>query len=125
MAVQRQVGSMTNAKPSISDLTGKEFRFCKDVAGGVDLCGNGQQPAGVISEGKPIGQHTSYNTGNQLKVLAGTTINPGAKVASGANGVAEAASTGDYVYGRCISEAAVAADELAEIEVTNEGVLAA
>lgn len=123
MAVQRQVGAFTDAKPSATNLKGKDGRFAKRVAGGLDVCGLGEQPAGVISEGKEVGLHTSINTGNQLKVLAGANIAIDDKISSDADGRAKVSAAGDYVYGNAIS--AAAAGEFVEFEVTNEGVLAA
>ena len=128
MAVTRQVGSQTDAKPSNSDLTGKEFRFAKRVnAGGearFDICGLGQQVAGVISEGKPVGQHTSVDTGNQLKVEASAAIAPATKVSSTADGRAKAAAAGEIIAGETINGTG-AAGELLEIDMTKTGNAAA
>jgi hypothetical protein len=127
MAVTRQVGSQTDAKPSNADLTGKEYRFAKRVnAGGesrFDVCGAGQQMAGVISEGKAVGLHTSVDTGNQLKVVASAAINPGQKVSSDANGAAKVAAPGEVIAGEAISQAA--ANELVEVDFTKTGNAAA
>lgn len=122
MAVERQVGSMTDAKPSTVDLTGKEYHFAKRVAGGFALCGNKEKPAGVISEGKAVGLHTSVNTGNQLKVVASAAIAVGDKVGSDANGKAVVAAATWYAFGEAIS--AADANELVTINVTNEGIVA-
>ena len=124
MAVTRQVGSQTDANPSNSNLTGKEFFFAKRVnASGesrFDLAGNGEQVAGVISEGKPVGQSTSVDTGNQLKVVASGVINPGQYVASDANGKAKVAATGNVIAGQAINRTA-ADGELLEIDMTKVG----
>lgn len=123
MAVTRQVGSQTDAKPSNSDLSGKEYRFAKRVnAGGesrFDLAGLGQQVAGVISEGKPVGQHTSVDTGNQLKVVAAANIAPGDYVSSDANGAARVAAATHVIAAQAIS--AAANGELVEIDMTKVG----
>lgn len=123
MAVERFVGAMTDAKPSTVDLTGKEFCFAREVAGGFALCGAGQQPVGVISEGKNVGYSSSVKTGNQLKVACGAAVAIGAEVASDANGKAVAAVAGNYVYGRA-KKATTAANQMLEIQVTNEGIKA-
>lgn len=87
MATQRQVGSQTDAKESNSDLRGKEFCLATRVAGGkLDLCGAGGKVAGVISEGRNVGYHTSINTGNQLKVIAGGAIAVGDTLQSDGSG---------------------------------------
>lgn len=124
MSTQRQVGAMADAQPGTTDLTGKELRFCKRVAGGITVCGDGEKPAGIISEGKAAGKWSSFNTGNQLKVVCSGVINPGAKVASDADGAAQAAGAGDYVYGESMMTAASAAGDVITINVTNEGILA-
>lgn len=128
MAVQRQVGSQMDAKPSVSDLRTRLYHFAKRVAGGFDLCGVGQLGAGVIQEGKNIGEHTTVATGNQLKVVAGGAIPPASRLASDANGravvaVAGAAGAGVpvYVLGQSINQVARAAGELVEIEFAPNG----
>jgi hypothetical protein len=122
MAVERFTGSQTDAKPSVSDLTGKEFLLAKRVAGGLDLATLGSKVAGVISEGKAIGLHTSIKTGNQVKALAGAAIAVGDSVTSDANGKVRVAAATHQVFGRAIS--AAANGELVTIEVTQEGILA-
>lgn len=123
MAVERFTGSQTDAKPSTVDLTGKEFFLAKRVAGGLALAGAGEKVAGVISEGKPVGQHTSIKTGNQVKAVAGGAIAVDDRIASNAAGEAVVAAAGNDVFGRAMS--AAADGELVTIEVTQEGILAA
>ena len=125
MAVQRQTAAQTDCKESAADLTGKEYLLAKYVAGPpakLNLAGLGEKVAGVISEGKALGLHTSINTGNQLKALAGATIAVGDRLASDAAGKVRVAGTGHYVFGRAIS--AAANDELVEFNFDNEGVSA-
>lgn len=125
MATERFTGAQTDARNSTVDMTGKEFHFAKRVAGGFALCGAGEQPSGVISEGKKVGLRTSIKTGNQLKVMAGAAINPGAKIMSNADSEAVTATATNYVYGKYMGEAACADGDLITIDVTNEGILAA
>ena len=122
MAVERFTGSQTDAKPSVSDLTGKEFFLAKAVAGGFDLAGLGQKVAGVISEGKAVGLHTSIKTGNQVKAVAGAAIAVDDKVTSDAAGKLRVAAAGHHVFGR--AKSAGANGELVTVEVTQEGILA-
>lgn len=122
MAVERFTGSQTDAKPSTVDLTGKEFFLAKRVAGGFALAGLGEKVAGVISEGKAVGAHTSIKTGNQLKALAGAAIAVGDKLASDAAGKVRVAAAGHYVFGTAIS--AAANGELVTFELDQEGVMA-
>lgn len=97
MAVQKQDGLHTDVGESYEDLSGKEFYFATRRAadGKLALCGDGGSIAGVISEGREAGKHTSINTpGNPiLKVIAGTAITRGDDVQSDANGKAKTGST--------------------------------
>jgi hypothetical protein len=122
MAVERFTGAQTDAKPSAVDLTGKEFFLAKEVAGGFDLAGAGDQVVGVISEGKAVGLHSSVKTGNQVKAVAGAAIAVGDPVASDAAGKVKVAAAGNHVFGR--AKSAAANGELVTIEVTQEGILA-
>lgn len=122
MATERFTGAQTDAQPSTVDLTGKEYFLAKRVAGGFALAGAGEKVAGVISEGKAVGLHTSIKTGNQLKALAGAAIVVGDKVASDAAGKVKVAAAGNYVFGTAMS--AAANGELVEIDVDQEGVMA-
>lgn len=122
MAVERFTGAQTDAKPSVVDLTGKEFFLAAAVAGGFQLAGLGGKVAGVISEGKAIGLHTSIKTGNQVKALAGAAIAVGDSVTSDAAGKVRVAAATHQVFGR--AKSAAANGELVTIEVTQEGILA-
>lgn len=122
MAVERFTGSQTDAKPSAVDLTGKEFFLAKRVAGGFALAALGEKVAGVISEGKPVGQHSSIKTGNQLKAIAGAAIAVDDKLASDANGKVRVAAAGHHVFGRAMS--AAANGELVTFDLDQAGILA-
>jgi hypothetical protein len=119
MAVERFTGSQTDAKPSTVDLTGKEFFLAKRVAGGFALAGLGEKVAGVISEGKPVGQHSSIKTGNQLKAIAGAAIAVGDKVTSDAAGKVRVVGAGHEQFGVAMS--AAANGELVTVEVDRAG----
>ncbi len=106
MAVERFTGSQTDAKPSATDLTGKEFFLAKRVPGGFTLAALGDKVAGVISEGKPVGLHSSIKTGNQLKAIAGAAIAVGDNLASDAAGKVKVAAAGQNVFGVAMSAAA-------------------
>ena len=108
MATEKFTGAQTDAGLSDTDLRGKELLFCKRTATGVALAAAGNKVAGVISEGKYVGAHTSFKTGNILKVLAGEEIAVGDDIASGANGLARTAVAGDNVCGTAISAASEA-----------------
>lgn len=122
MAVERFTGSQTDAKPSAADLTGKEFFLATRVAGGFQLAGLGGKVAGVISEGKPVGQHSSIKTGNQLKAIAGAAIAVGDNLTSDAAGKVRVAAAGHYVFGRAMS--AAANGELVTFDMVQDGILA-
>lgn len=104
MAVQKQDGLHTDVGVSASDLRGDEFKFCKrdNSTGEIDLCGDDGQIAGVISEGKNVGLHTSFNLrGNPiLKVIVGEAISRGDDVASMAGGLAKTGSTNSFGVAR-------------------------
>lgn len=123
MATEKFTGAQTDTGLSDADLTGKELLFCKRTATGVDLCGAGEKVAGVISEGKAIGYHTSFKTGNQLKVLAGEVIAIGDQIGSGANGLARTAVATDNVCGVAIT-AASEAGVVFEMELDQMGIKA-
>jgi hypothetical protein len=115
MTVQRQVGSQTDCQESATDLRGKENRFAKRVAGPkFAVAGAGEKVAGIISEGKNVGLHTSINTGNQLRVVAGAALAVGDVVQSDAEGRAIVGTTNPA--GTVIFPAS-AAGVLAEIEL--------
>lgn len=101
MAVQKQDGLHTDVAESAVDLRGKEMRFCKrNAQGKLDVCGAGEYAAGVISEGKEAGKHTSFNTdGNPiLRVIAGGALAIDALVSSDAEGRAVTGTAN--VFGR-------------------------
>lgn len=114
MAVQKQDGLHTDTGVAASDQTGLEFRFCKRQGDGtIEICGDGEVIAGVISEGKKAGYHTSFNTkGNPiLKVTAAAAIGRGQQVQSATGGKAKAGAANSF--GRARNNAA--AGEMCEI----------
>lgn len=114
MAVQKQDGLHTDQGVSASDLTGQEFHFCKRQGDGtIEICGDGELMAGVISEGKKAGYHTSFNTkGNPiLKVVAASAISRGQQVQSATGGKAKAGSNNPFGHARNNA----AANEMVEI----------
>jgi len=89
MAVQKQDGLHTDVGVSAADLTRKEGFFCsRNTAGAVVLANATSVIAGVISEGRPVGKHTSFNTaGNPiLRVVAGAALAVDQAVGSDAQG---------------------------------------
>lgn len=103
MAVQKQDGLFTGQGVSAVDLRGKEDYFCAtDANGAIVLAGNGGRIAGVISQGREIGKHTSFNTkGNPiLRVIAGAAIAINARVQSDANGAAIAGLNNSFGWAR-------------------------
>lgn len=115
MAVQKQDGLHTDTGESAADLRGKEFYFCTRQAadGKIALAGDGGSIAGVISEGRNTGYHTSFNTkGNPiLKVIAGSAINRGDDVQSDGSGKAKTGSSNSFGVARN----SAATDEMVEI----------
>jgi hypothetical protein len=116
MAVQKQDGLFTDVGESASDLKGQEFKFCKrNTDGTIALCGADEAIAGVISEGKAAGYHTSFNTkGNPiLKVICGSAIAIGDSVACGASGLAKTGATNAFGVAR---SATTASGQYVEVE---------
>lgn len=116
MAVQKQDGLHTDVGESAVDLRGKENRFCRrDATGKVVLCGAGERAEGVISEGKDVGRHTSFNTaGNPiLRVMAGAALAAGDYVGSDAEGRAIPAAVN--VFGRVRFKPVSGAGVIAEV----------
>lgn len=123
MAVERKTGSQQDCLPSGADLTGKEFFLAQvDGNGAVVLPGLGGKVMGVITEGKAVGQHTSFATGNQLKAVAGAAINEGDKLSSDAAGKVRVAAATHWVFGT--AKSAAANGELVEFYMDQEGVMA-
>lgn len=105
MAVQRQDSSKTDAKPSAEDLRGKEGCLAvRTTAGSFALCGSGGKVAGVISQGRDVGYHTSINTGGQLKCIAGGAITANDTIQSDGSG--HAITGGSGAFGTAINSAA-------------------
>ncbi len=103
MAIQKVDGLHTDVGESNADLTDKEGYFCKRLTTGkIALCAADESIAGVISEGKAVGLHTSFNTrGNPIvKAIAGSAITRGDEVACDANGKAKTGSTNPFGYAR-------------------------
>lgn len=123
MTTERFTGSQTDTMPGAADLTGKEFYAVKRTAGGLALCGAGDDCDGVLSEGKVAGLSSSFKTGNQIKAIAGADVAVGARVTPNVAAKFVTAVAGDSVFGRAIS-AAGAANVLFTIEVDREGDLA-
>lgn len=120
MAVQRQVGSQTDAKESAVDLTGKEYCFIARAADGrFTLPVLGGKAAGVCQEGKAAGRHSSVATGNQLKVVAAAVLVTGNEVATDATGKAIVAVAGQEILGEVIQGGAIG--EIVEIEFVHKG----
>lgn len=117
MATERKIGAMQDAQPTVGDSLVKKERFLvKRVNGGVSLCGAGELACGVITEGKAVGGHTSFATGNQLKAIAGAAIAVNDKLASDADGKVVPAAAGQNQIGVAIGSAAE--NEIVAIEFT-------
>lgn len=116
MAVQKQDGLHTDVGESNEDLRGKENRFCHRRSDGkIELCSAGGSIAGVISEGRNTGYHTSYNTkGNPiLRVEAGAAIARGADIQSNGTGQAVTGTTKQFGKAR---NAVGGSGEIVEVE---------
>lgn len=114
MATQRMNAEDTDARPSAEDLTGKEMRFAtRNSDGEFALCGAAGLIAGVIQEGKPVGQSTSIAWGSTLRVTAGAAVGAGVRVNSDSTGRAVPGTANSFG----ISVGAVtAAGEVVEVQ---------
>ena len=121
MAFERFTGSQTDAVVSAADLTGKEFFAAKRTSSGLALCAAGDAVAGIISEGKAAGLHSSIKTGNQLKAIAGAAVAVGAKVTPDSQGRLVTATAGTEVFGTATT-AAGAAGDLFTVDVDRSGI---
>lgn len=114
MAVQKQDGLHTDVAESAVDLKGKEMlAVTRGNDGKVNLSGAGAYVDGIISEGKPAGKHTSFNTdGNPiLRWIAGGAIAQNARVCSDAQGRCVAGLTNSFGRARkAVSGAGVVAE---------------
>ena len=120
MAVERFTGSQTDSARSGADLRGKEFHLAMlEADGDVVTATLGAKVVGVISEGKDVGLHSSFKTGNQLKAVADVAIVRNAKLASSADGQVKVAAAGQHVFGTAKSDAD--AGELVEFYMDQEG----
>jgi len=114
MTTQRMNAEDTDARPSASDLTGKEMRFAtRNSDGEFALCGAAGIIAGVIQEGKPVGQSTSIAWGSTLRVIAGAAVATGVRVNSDSEGRAVAGTTNSFGVS---ASAALAAGEVIEVQ---------
>lgn len=113
---ERKTGSQMDSGLSAVDLSAKNRLFCKRTAGGINLAGAGENVAGVIIEGKKAGLHTSFATGNQVKVIAAAALAVGTKVMCDAASKAAAATAGNHVVGVVIRPS-TGADTLCTIDI--------
>jgi uncharacterized protein DUF2190 len=91
MAIFKLVEGLTYAADAAVDLSNSLNRFCViNSDGEVALAGNEEKPIGTIFEAAAIGGPVSIQMGGICKVVVGAVaIAAGARVNSGANGVAE------------------------------------
>lgn len=108
MATQKQDGLFTDTALSAVDLRGSEFLFCtREADGTISVCGADEKIAGVISEGKDVGLHSSFNTGGGwLKVIAGGPIAINDPVKSDAQGRGVNGATNMFGYAKSAASAA-------------------
>lgn len=115
-----------------ADLSGSQFLGCKlDATGKAILCSVvGEFCLGVIDNKPTSGQVASVAVIGVVQAKAGGVINPGDPVKVGADGRFLAASlgtgnplAGSTVIGRCVAQAATAANDIFDLLVTREGAI--
>jgi hypothetical protein len=94
MAIFKLVEGLTYAAVAAEDLSASLNRFVKlDGNGEVVLCGADEKAIGTLFEAAALGAAASIQMGGICKVVAGTSITAGARVACGANGKAKSGTT--------------------------------
>lgn len=86
-----------------ADLSAKQFYIVKMTSTGVNLCGDGEAPLGVLLNKPTAGQACEVETLGITKVIGGAAITQGVLIASDANGKAKLAATGNYTLGTAIT----------------------
>lgn len=101
MAIQKQVGAFTDARPSGADLRGKEYYLAsRDASGNFVLAVADGIVAGVIQEGKNTTYWSTVMTGGIAKVVAGGAVTPGQRMKAGAGGACVAGTTNSFGVSR-------------------------
>lgn len=92
---------------SSGDLSANQYRFIDVSASGqAALCGDGANAEGVLQDiPSAQGQVCAVAISGVSKVVASGAIALGANVASGANGKAKVAASGNYILGTAQEEA--------------------
>lgn len=106
--------------PANADLSTKQFYAGQiNGAGLVVLAGAGARVDGLI-QNKPSaqGQPTELATAGLSKGIAGGAINPGAEVASDANGKIVAAAATNYIIGVYVGDHAAADGEYISVLIS-------
>jgi len=124
MAIEN-VGATVPGAEAAADLSAKQHYLMKMTSTGVNVCGDGELPLGVL-QNKPsaLGRAaTVWGVGSVSKVVASAAIAKGAKVASTATGTAVTAASGDYIAGYAL-DAVTASGDLVSVFISNPGRLA-
>ena len=113
MAVTREDSAFADAKIGAADLSEKvHYLATIDSDGKFAVCGNQGIVAGVITEGKAAGFHSTVSRGPKVKVIAGGTITAGQRVESDASGKAVAGTTAPFG----VACKAASASEIVEVD---------
>lgn len=118
MATTRADGIHYDAREAAANLSSSLMIIAKiDNTGKLAVCGNGEYPHGVITEGSVAGKSTTVQTGGLAKVKAGAAVTAGAKVMSNGSGKAiTAASAGSTILGIAMNTV-LNADEILEVQI--------
>lgn len=81
------------------DLSAKANCFVQVSTDGLHLAGDGQIAHGVLLDDPKITEQGNVGISGVLAVKCGAAIAKGAQVASGANGLAKTAATGNVILG--------------------------
>lgn len=119
--MSKEANLSTRTRLAAADLRNAQYRFVKQVAGGVALCGAGEKPFGVLQNKPNLGEAATVAVGGQTVLKAAGVIAAGASIASDANGLATTASTTGHFIGAENGPAATVANEEFSAEIRFSG----
>jgi len=122
MAFEEKVGFIS--EPASGDLSASQFCLVAlGTTGVAKASAQGQRVDGVLyNEPAALGRAAQVAVSGTARVKAGAVIALGAKVTTTAAGLAETASSGDYIIG-VAREAATASGDIIALEITKDGAL--
>lgn len=119
--MSKEANLSTRTRIATTDLSGAQYCFVKQVAGGIALCGAGEKPFGVLQNKPKQGAAATVAVGGQSVLKAGGVIAAGASIVSDANGKAVTATTTGHFIGAENGPNATVANEEFSAEIRFSG----